>query len=65
MRPQSVTDARCPRCGQVTDTCIGLTDDEDEPPVVLYCEPCDHQWINLANLPLAEPDNTCVPYKYS
>lgn len=52
MTPFLVADARCPRCGRETDTCVDDGDaPEEAPSYLLYCEPCDHQWINLANLP--------------
>lgn len=51
MTPFLVKDATCPRCGRETDTCVDVEDaPEDAPSFMLYCEPCDHRWINLGNL---------------
>lgn len=43
--PILVKDTRCPRCGVPTDTLV------EEVPLILWCEPCQHKWINLSNLP--------------
>lgn len=65
MTPFQVKDATCPRCGRATDTCL---DDEsapeDAPSFILYCAPCDHSWMNLANLSSVEPDESGVPFTY-
>ena len=41
--PFKLKDVSCPRCGRATDTFACM-------PVILYCDYCGKQWINLENL---------------